>query len=428
MNSLRRFGIAALLVSVMVLAAGNVGAQGGQTPEEICAAADIQEPETREFAEAEDVLQEGIDYWAVMCTSKGPVYIDLLEEEAPLTVNNFVFLAQQGYYNNTTFHRVLPGFMAQGGDPTGTGGGGPGYEFEDETSNGLVFDHPGLLAMANAGPGTNGSQFFITYAPTDWLNGAHTIFGSVYQGMDVAELLRPRDPDQAPDFEGDALQTVVIIEDSSTVNASPDEPPTIEHIQAVLESAVASQISRQFTFQEDFSHVYDLDAEAESWADQGGDAMVSLMRDYLTQKEFKGTAAVLLVLAECPENAADSPIWAISMQVSEYGVPAEEVVFDDERANMMVEQGAFETFENPEGLMGRLFRLPAAEDWCSETGQYYRYEVPQGRYVLTVDLVVDGSVVSDTGEATGAQVADFVMQSLLQGSISGVLERGNAAE
>ena len=96
-----------------------------------------------------------------------------------------MFLAQQGYYNNTTFHRVLPGFMVQGGDPTGTGAGGPGYEFGDETDNGLVFDQYGLLAMANAGPGTNGSQFFITYGKPDWLNGNHTIFGRVFQGIDV---------------------------------------------------------------------------------------------------------------------------------------------------------------------------------------------------------------------------------------------------
>ncbi len=111
--------------------------------------------------------------------------ISLDPVNAPLTVNNFVFLANEGFYDGTTFHRVIQEFMAQGGDPTGTGGGGPGYWFADETGNGLVFDRPGLLAMANAGPNTNGSQFFITFAPMPHLDGAHTIFGELVAGEDV---------------------------------------------------------------------------------------------------------------------------------------------------------------------------------------------------------------------------------------------------
>ncbi|MDO8672771.1 MAG: peptidylprolyl isomerase, partial [Dehalococcoidia bacterium] len=115
-------------------------------------------------------------YEALFKTEIGDFRVRLFPEQAPVTVNNFVFLARQGYYDNTTFHRVLPGFMAQGGDPTGTGGGGPGYTFEDEFDPELQFDRPGLLAMANRGPDTNGGQFFITYAPTPHLNGLHTIF------------------------------------------------------------------------------------------------------------------------------------------------------------------------------------------------------------------------------------------------------------
>ncbi|MEL6527834.1 MAG: peptidylprolyl isomerase, partial [Chloroflexota bacterium] len=142
------------------------------TPTEICeASTPAEEPVSRDYAQPEQVLEVGVDYRAVFCTSAGAIYIDLLEAYTPETVNNFVFLADEGYYNNTIFHRVIEDFMAQAGDPTGTGTGGPGYQFADEIIGFLAFDRPGLLAMANAGPGTNGSQFFITTAETPWLNG-----------------------------------------------------------------------------------------------------------------------------------------------------------------------------------------------------------------------------------------------------------------
>ena len=118
-------------------------------------------------------------------TAKGDVNINLLPDKSPVTVANFVNLAKKGYYDGLKFHRVIDNFMAQGGDPTGTGMGGPGYRFEDEVNNGLNFSKPGKLAMANAGPGTNGSQFFITTVPTEWLNGNHTIFGEVASEADL---------------------------------------------------------------------------------------------------------------------------------------------------------------------------------------------------------------------------------------------------
>jgi cyclophilin family peptidyl-prolyl cis-trans isomerase len=149
-------------------------------------------------------------YVATLKTEKGDIVIELLADIAPVTVNNFVFLAREGYYDNTTFHRVIEGFMAQSGDPTGTGAGGPGYVFEDEFAPGVRFDQAGLLAMANGGPGTNGSQFFITYAEAEHLNMRHTIFGRVIEGMDVALALTRRDPENNPDFEGDTLITVEI--------------------------------------------------------------------------------------------------------------------------------------------------------------------------------------------------------------------------
>ena len=118
-------------------------------------------------------------------TAKGDVNINLLPDKSPVTVANFVNLAKKGYYDGLKFHRVIDNFMAQGGDPTGTGMGGPGYRFEDEVNNGLNFSKAGKLAMANAGPGTNGSQFFITTVPTEWLNDNHTIFGEVVSEADL---------------------------------------------------------------------------------------------------------------------------------------------------------------------------------------------------------------------------------------------------
>ena len=137
-------------------------------------------------------------------TEKGDININLLPEKSPVTVANFVNLAKKGYYDGLKFHRVIDNFMAQGGDPTGTGAGGPGYQFEDEVNNGLNFSVPGKLAMANAGPGTNGSQFFITTVPTEWLNGNHTIFGEAVSDADieVVKLLSKNDVMEKVEIEG----------------------------------------------------------------------------------------------------------------------------------------------------------------------------------------------------------------------------------
>lgn len=139
-------------------------------------------------------LEEGADYVARITTDVGEIVIDLFEQQTPVTVNNFVTLANLGFYDNTMFHRVIEGFMAQAGDPSGTGRGGPGYVFEDEIVPELVFDKAGLLAMANAGPGTNGSQFFLTFDAADWLNGQHTIFGQIIEGEDLLGQIQLRDP------------------------------------------------------------------------------------------------------------------------------------------------------------------------------------------------------------------------------------------
>ena len=151
-------------------------------------------------------------YTAILHTEKGDIHIELFAAKAPITVNNFVFLAREGFYNDTTFHRVIGGFMAQGGDPTGTGKGGPGYKFNDEASAlTLKHDKAGMLSMANAGRNTNGSQFFITYGPTQHLNGKHAVFGQVTSGMDVLTSIRERDP-QVDSKLGDKLLSIEIVE------------------------------------------------------------------------------------------------------------------------------------------------------------------------------------------------------------------------
>jgi cyclophilin family peptidyl-prolyl cis-trans isomerase len=150
-------------------------------------------------------------YTAVLNTDKGEIKLNLFANKVPQTVNNFVFLSRQGFYDNTIFHRVISDFMVQGGDPTGTGSGGPGYRFADEFEPTLRHDKPGVLSMANAGPNTNGSQFFITHVPTPWLDGKHSVFGQVVDGMDVLLSIPVRDPSKR-DAPAGKLLSVAIIE------------------------------------------------------------------------------------------------------------------------------------------------------------------------------------------------------------------------
>ena len=141
-------------------------------------------------------------YTAILTTSRGDIVCELFAKHAPKTVNNFVFLARENFYDGTAFHRVIANFMIQGGDPTGTGRGGPGYRFEDECNGNPNQHKVGTLSMANAGPNTNGSQFFVTHVVTDWLDGKHTVFGQVLKGQDVVDAVQ----------QGDKLVRVVISE------------------------------------------------------------------------------------------------------------------------------------------------------------------------------------------------------------------------
>jgi cyclophilin family peptidyl-prolyl cis-trans isomerase len=162
-------------------------------------------------AQPEMVIDPSKRYTATISTDNGDIVVELFADKAPHTVNNFVVLARDGYYDGVTFHRVIKGFMAQGGDPTGTGSGGPGYKFADEFHPALRHDQPGILSMANAGPGTNGSQFFITYVATPHLDDRHTVFGRVIEGMDVVEAIPERDPQRAHE-PGIAMNSVKIVE------------------------------------------------------------------------------------------------------------------------------------------------------------------------------------------------------------------------
>jgi len=151
-------------------------------------------------------------YTATFHTQVGDFQVELFAAQAPQTVNNFVFLARDGFYNGTTFHRVIRGFMAQGGDPTGTGMGSPGYKFADERGAlSLPHDRPGILSMANAGPNTNGSQFFITFGPTPHLNGKHGVFGVITSGMDKVLSIAERDPQRARE-PGTRINSIEIAE------------------------------------------------------------------------------------------------------------------------------------------------------------------------------------------------------------------------
>ncbi|MDZ7707731.1 MAG: peptidylprolyl isomerase [Trueperaceae bacterium] len=177
--------------------AGSTQTGSAQLPDGFEPVPFLSDAPVQSFERAEPVLQDGLDYRAVVETTAGTLTLDLYEQRVPRTVNNVVFLALHRFYEGVAFHRVIDGFMAQTGDPTGTGSGGPGYTFEDEIVEGLSHDRAGLLSMANAGPDTNGSQFFITFAATPWLDGNHAVFGEVVDGLPVLERLTRVDP-QAP--------------------------------------------------------------------------------------------------------------------------------------------------------------------------------------------------------------------------------------
>lgn len=188
--------------------------QWGLSYQGLAAFVQLMAMKERQFdAPPPQVIQEGKQYQATIETDKGDIVVELFAEQTPLTVNNFVYLAEQGWFDDTIFHRVIPGFMAQAGDPSATGIGWPGYRCSDELNPALIFDGAGILGMANSGPDTNGSQFFITLEAQPHLDGLHTVFGRVIEGMEVVEALASRDPQAvAPDEPGDRILSVTVEE------------------------------------------------------------------------------------------------------------------------------------------------------------------------------------------------------------------------
>ena len=202
MTNCSLFGIAGIIFTLGALLSASCG---GQAPEPTPA------PKPKTYSSPPPMtIDTSKQYTAIIETEKGKLVLELFASDVPLTVNNFVFLAREGFYDGTTFHRVIPGFMAQGGDPTGTGTGTPGYRFADEFTQHTHV--AGALSMANSGPNTNGCQFFITYAPQHYLDNKHSVFGQLIEGMDVVEKLTPRDPNKNPKFEGDTVIRITIEE------------------------------------------------------------------------------------------------------------------------------------------------------------------------------------------------------------------------
>lgn len=198
----------ATIVIVVVVAIVYKNSLKKQIAEPTAAAASYQQ-----YSSAPEMTIDASKQYLATVTMEngGEFVIELYPKKAPITVNSFVFLAREGYFNGITFHRVIADFMAQTGDPSGTGYGGPGYTFVNEDSD-LTFDKTGVVAMANAGRDTNGSQFFITFGPQERLNGDYTIFGQVISGMDVITSITLRDPLQNPDYTGDVIASIVITE------------------------------------------------------------------------------------------------------------------------------------------------------------------------------------------------------------------------
>jgi cyclophilin family peptidyl-prolyl cis-trans isomerase len=316
------FLTAAALLSLLV-GISSASAQTARTPDSICeSAVPAADPASRSFTQAEQVLEPGVDYRAIFCTGVGAIYVDLLEDYAPITVNNFVFLARQGYYNNTTFHRVIDQFMAQGGDPLGNGTGGPGYAFEDEFLPFLNFDVPGLLAMANAGPNTNGSQFFITTVPTPHLNQRHSIFGIVLAGQENVENLRLRDPQSDPN-PGTALNTVVIITDPSAVSADVPELSAAPReaaeavVAAIIDELAQPSVATVLTLEEGTSGILTADAVVAA----APEAVRGAYRAFLEENNFAYRASIAVNNTSCDLNAA--PYMRIAYALDGYAAPAD---------------------------------------------------------------------------------------------------------
>lgn len=374
-----------LMLFIMLAAIASIAtAQDAPTAQELCDAAEPSELTRMQFAEAETALEPNIDYRAIFCAGAGAIYIDLYESLTPITVNNFVFLARQGYYDSTTFHRVIPDFMAQGGDPTGTGRGGPGYQFQDEPIGFLTFDRPGLLAMANAGTGTNGSQFFITTAPTPHLNYKHTIFGDVLVGQDVVAAIRERDPNSASE-PGEALQTVLIITDSSQVDNSDVvnlEPAGHAEVTAAFE-AFAGGLPPALALDDALSGNFSTESLAA--ASVAGDLQDGFAR-FAAEFGHQYRQRLQLDNGDCDPSIYFSSLgfWVDAFADAEHSAAAAESEF----MQLWLDSFGYER----DAANGTIHRLNAAT--CDgEAGVHLLSLIARGRFLLTIDVLVAESIL-----------------------------------
>lgn len=365
-----------LSLSLFAVVLSVVSAQTTQTPQEVCDATEPGVLTEMQFEAAEDVLEEGVDYHAIFCTDAGAIYFDLYEDEAPITVNNLVFLAQEGYYDGTTFHRVIQGFMAQGGDPTATGTGGPGYRFEDEFVDSLVFDQPGYLAMANAGPGTNGSQFFITTAPTPHLNGKHTIYGRVLKGQENVLGIRLRDP-QADPTPGTTLNNVIIITDSSTIDAT----YSVDDMVAGFDN-FAAQLPPELPVDEEVSGLFTTEETVASVPEEFQEDFATFAETY--GHEFRYTNRILNGVCE---PGISFTFLRYTVDAFESADSATEALADDFPMTLATANG-FEAVEESDNT----YQLNTAT--CDDApGVYGMTLYTRGRYLITVEALVPAVVM-----------------------------------
>jgi cyclophilin family peptidyl-prolyl cis-trans isomerase len=367
------------------------------TPEEICEeATPALNPTMRLFEEGpEQVLEEGVDYRAIMCTTAGPIYIDLLEDYAPTTVNNFVFLAEENFYNYTIFHRVIADFMAQGGDPRGTGTGNAGYSFEDEFVPFLTFDGPGTLAMANSGPNTNGSQFFITTVPTPHLNYRHTIFGDVLQGQDNVESIELRDPQTATDDSPTTtLETVVIIRDPSNVDSTYTQDAEQFNAEQLGESL--TELGSADGLPENIQQGLD-DPETIPTADVVASAPDDVRDDYetlLTENGHEFRVQMRLTPTDCTPNFFENLTYTIDAFESE--AAAEAALNSDVLDALNTVQG-YELLESDfNDAPTYITTVESCADNADTTaGRIY---VTRGRYLVTLDGTLPPAAMEQLGQ------------------------------
>jgi cyclophilin family peptidyl-prolyl cis-trans isomerase len=408
---MRRLLFISVMLASLSMALSPAVAQDASTPTEICAAnVPAADPANRTFSAAEQVLEAGVDYRAILCTGAGPIYIDLLEEFAPLTVNNFVFLSEQGYYNNTTFHRVIADFMIQGGDPEGTGTGGPGYQFEDEFVGFLHFDTPGWLAMANAGPGTNGSQFFITTVPTPHLNYMHTIFGEVLEGQDSLGGIQLRDPASATE-PGTTLDTVVIVNDPATVTTTYEAAvqATQEEVSTAFDTIATLLPPEVLTVDPESSGVFSTD----EWVAKLPEAVREAATAYYTSHNHEYHVANTVTNTACDlQNVA---FVSVSYALDAYATreDAAAALADPGLTELTTAIGFPENSASESGL--NIFtNNSTACDIDVETAQAHWQ---RGHFVATVEITLP----ADAGVPLDQVLTSFVGQQLYEQILSAIL-------